>query len=778
MMDGSQDPRERAIIEKARVVMEAKKQLDARAHQMAAREAALAQKEQELYSREVSLGGREQAAGQQAGRGDALSQAREASLSKMEQELQMRDGALAARESQLKDEEGKLEAYRNELIASAQHLVQKEEELSRREAELRPGLDAMKNLGTLKSQMDATARALADKERDVTARSAPLQGQEMELQERGRKLSAREEEVRHIEEHMKERALELQKQGADLNRWKKDLEALANSKSEVERKQVEQAEREKTLEARERTLSDRDVSLRAYEKRLSDTERTLAARSAEIEQSLRNGQQELMRKGDELVALQRQYKERITALHSEADKLSSMPHPAMTESYAVQEQSAKLETERSRSKELEGRLAEEMRKFTELRRDYDSHRQKVSAMEQSLSKAERELSDYEKREGTRVRELEATRQDLLSKARSLMEQEGELKRQAALLRTAGPGAGMGDSQLQAAQEALDRRAAMLDQEVAKVKKMNEDLDLRSSKLKEAAQAVAGRERELSERENALRLASAPAAPELVLAPPQSSPEAPPAPTVSEAEVRESLAQAEALVAACRADGVDTGQVAEQLNMTRELLGEWKLEDALAAARKSIEMARACRGAAETGKTAEMVESARKMVAEVKQLGVQVAEAEGMLDKAVLALQGAQTELAGRLAQEAAQKARDSGDRYTQATESLQRLDTVYREAQGRKPELDFRDVTGTWGEASAAFDKGDYATAAELARRAERKLHELEIAKAAQKAAAPKPPPSKYQCPSCGKVFQVVPPAFRPFDVGCPHCHTVVRISK
>ena len=92
--------------------------------------------------------------------------------------------------------------------------------------------------------------------------------------------------------------------------------------------------------------------------------------------------------------------------------------------------------------------------------------------------------------------------------------------------------------------------------------------------------------------------------------------------------------------------------------------------------------------------------------------------------------------------------------------------------------LDYRDVTTPWTEASAAWDRGDYAAAAELARKAVARLEDFKKEQAAQKAAAPGPPPQKYRCPSCAKVFQVVPPAFRPFDVGCPHCHTVVRISK
>ena len=38
--------------------------------------------------------------------------------------------------------------------------------------------------------------------------------------------------------------------------------------------------------------------------------------------------------------------------------------------------------------------------------------------------------------------------------------------------------------------------------------------------------------------------------------------------------------------------------------------------------------------------------------------------------------------------------------------------------------------------------------------------------------------PVKYQCPSSGKIFQVTPPAQRPFDVACPWCRTTVRISR
>jgi hypothetical protein len=370
-----------------------------------------------------------------------------------------------------------------------------------------------------------------------------------------------------------------------------------------------------------------------------------------------------------------------------------------------------------------------------------------------------------------------------------MVQEEELRRQQAQLQAAGPAAPPADAQLRAAQEAQDRRAAALDKQAAMIKGMNEEMDQRSSRLKEAAQAVAARERELSERENALRLAAGPAAPELQLAPPMYTMEpAPAAPepsrapaaagTLSDTEIRECLAQAEGLLSEARLAGADVTQVSEQINMARELMDERKFEDASAAARKSIEMARAARDSASSRKRSELVEAAQQMIAENKQLGIQVAEAEALLDKAVAAVQSAQTELADKYAQEAQEKAKAASDGYGQATESMQRLDTVYRQAQARKPDIDLRDVTAVWGEASAAFDKGDYATAAELARKAEKKLNELDQAKAAQKAAAPAPPAQKYRCPSCAKVFQVVPPAFRPFDVGCPHCHTVVRISK
>ena len=43
---------------------------------------------------------------------------------------------------------------------------------------------------------------------------------------------------------------------------------------------------------------------------------------------------------------------------------------------------------------LDGRLAEEKKRFEELRREYDSHKQKVAVLESSLGKAESELTDY------------------------------------------------------------------------------------------------------------------------------------------------------------------------------------------------------------------------------------------------------------------------------------------------------------------------------------------------------------------------------------------------
>lgn len=778
MQNAPQDPRERAIMEKARVVMEAKKQLEVKAQQLAMREAAVAQREQELQSREgyiaqqaQDLQSREGYVAQQAqdlqsreaalaGQvpGTAVDAASLAEFDAKQRELQDREIALASREATLKDEEGKLEAYRSELIGSAQTLVQKEED-------------------TVK------------KERELAARSIPIDGRERDIQERDRRLAAREEELKRLDDHMKDRAMELQRMSADLAKWKKDLEALANSRSEIERRTVEQAEREKTLSTRDRALGERDLSLRAFEKKLTDGERALEARRADADRTLRSGQQELTKKGEELVALQKQYKERIAALHSEAEKLSSIPHPAMTESYAISDLSTKLEHERGRSRDLEGRLGEEMRRFSEMKRDYDDHRQKVATMEQSLAKAERDLAEYERRENARVNELESSRADLMQKARMLMEQEEDLKRQQAQVRAAPPPPGTPDS---AAQEAMDRRAAMLDQQATMIKRMNEEQEQRAAKLREAAQAVSAKERAVQERENALRLAAPPQAPPgLSLAPstftmeqaaPAPMPEAPQmteaAPRLGESEARDELARAESLVHECQQAGVDVSAVTDQLKMSRELLDEGKYEDAVMAARKTTEMARGCRDAAASRTRSEAVESAQKVVAEVKQLGVQVTEAEGLLDKALQALQGAEAELAERYALEARQKAQAAGQSFNQATESMQRLDAGYRQTQGKKPDLDLRDVTNLWTEASAAFDKGDYATAAELARKAESKLKELEGAKAAQKAAAPGPPPQKYRCPSCAKVFQVVPPAFRPFDVGCPHCHTVVRISK
>jgi DNA repair exonuclease SbcCD ATPase subunit len=786
MPDAQQDPRERAIAEKARIVMDAKRQLDARAQQVAAREATLAQREHAVQSREAALASqpRPQAT-------DALSQAREASSAKREKELQEREGAAAAREAALKDEEAKLEAYRNELIGSAQTLVQKEEELARREPEMKAGMDSLRNIDALKAQAEAFARALAEKERELASRAAPLEVGERELQEREMKLAAREEQIVGVDEHMKDRALELQKLGADLNRWKKDLQALADSRSEIERRQAEQAEKDKNLAARERALNDRDASLRAFEKKVSDGDRTLSSRRAEVERTLQDGREELARKSEEVAALNKKLRSSLEALHPDLERMAQAPRAAQKESEAVRSAGEQLERERARSRELEARLAEEARRFSELRKEYDAHRQKVNAMEQSLSKAEKELSEYEKREGDRVRELESAREDLLQKARMLMEQEEELKRQEVQMRAAGPGGPPTE-----AQEALDKRAAALDEQAAMIRKLTGELDQRAAKLKEAAQMVASRETELADRESALAQASQPST---FTIEPSQEPQAPAegrgagaqaesgrppeVPSgepgaITEAEVRERLAQADGLLAEAKDAGGDVSQLSGQFAAARDVLDQGRTQEADAAVRASIDTARSLRDEARSRRKSEFIESAQKLIAENKQLGIQVAEAEGLLDKALSALQSAQTDIAQKYAQEAQEKARAAGDNYNQATQSMQRLDAVYREAQTKKPDIDMRDITAIWGEASAAFDKGDYATAADKARKAERKLHELEIAQSAMKAAAPKPPPSKYQCPSCGKIFQVVPPAFRPFDVGCPHCHTVVRISK
>jgi len=774
MQNAPPDPRERAIMEKARVVMEAKKQLEAKAQQLAMREASVNQREQDLQSREAyvasqaqDLQSREAYAAQQAqdlqSRESALAgqasagvvdAASMAAFEAKQRELQEKEFALAGREATLKDEEGKLEAYRNELIGSAQNLVQKEEDINKRE-------------------------------RELSARSVPIDGRERELEGREKAFQTKEQELRHLDDHMKDRAMELQKMGSDLSRWKKELEALANSRTEIERKQAEQAEREKALATRDKALLERDLSMRSWEKKLTDGERALEARRAENERALQSGQQELSRKGEELVALQKHYKERAAALHSEIEKLTSIPHPAMTDSMAVRDLSMKLEHERARSKDLEGRLGEETRRFSELKRDYDAHRQKVAGMEQSLAKAERDLSDYERRETARVKELEDSRADLMQKARMLMEQEEELKRQSAQLRVApSPSAAPGA----AAREALDRRSAMLDQQAATIRRTNEEQEQQAARLREAAQAVADRERALQEREEALRLSQAQAqVPSYTEAPPPSyvppqMPETPPVeeapPRFGEPDARDELARAESAVHECQQMGGDISAVADQLRMSRELLDERKYEDAVMAARKTVEMARAFRDEAGSRRRSEALEAAQRVVAEAKQLGVQVAEAEGLLEKALQALQAAETDLAERYAREAKEKAQTANQGFTQASENLQRLDAGYRDTQAKKPELDLRDVTNLWTDASAAFDKGDYATAAELSRKAESRLKELEGAQAEKKAAAPGPPPQKYRCPSCAKVFQVVPPAFRPFDVGCPHCHTVVRISK
>ena len=786
MPDAQQDPRERAIAEKARIVMDAKRQLDARAQQMAAREATLAQREQAVQAREAALSSQPRPEAP-----DAVSPAREASVSRKEKDLQERELAAAAREATLKEEEEKLEAYRNELIGSAQTLVQKEEELARRESEQKPGMDSLRNINALKAQAESSARALAEKERELASRTAPLEDRERELREREMKLAAREEQIAGIEEHMKDRAMELQKLGADLSKWKKDLEALANSRSEVERRQVEQADKEKALAAREKALGERDVSLRAYEKRLSDGERALEARRADVERTLQEGREELGRKSEEVAALNKKLRSSLDSLHPDLERMAQAPRAAQMESEAVRSAGEQLERERTRSRDLESRLAEELRRFSELKKEHDVHLQRVNGMEQSLSKAERELSEYERKEGAQVRELESAREDLLQKARMLMEQEEELKRQEAQMRAAGPGGPPGE-----AQEALDRRSSALDQQSAMIRKLTEELEARTARLKEAAQAVAAREKELAEREGAMSAGAQPStftiepAPALqpsgedrgaeAVAETGPSPAAHPegAPQLTEAEVRETLAQADGLAAEAREAGGDISLLTQQLESARGLLDQYKLEEAAAAARRCVEAARALRDEARSRKRSEFIESVQKLIAENKQMGIQVAEAEGLLDKAVAALQTAETDIAQKYAQQAQQKAKSAGDSYNQATQSMQRLDTVYQQAQAKKPDIDLRDVTTIWGEASAAFDKGDYGTAADKARKAERKLHELEIAQSAMKAAAPRPPPSKYQCPSCGKIFQVVPPAFRPFDVGCPHCHTVVRISK
>jgi hypothetical protein len=760
MQNAPPDQREKAIMEKARVVMEAKKQLDAKYQHMAMREANINQREADLQAREAyvaqqaqDLQSREAALAGQAPAGAGIDADSLAAFEAKQRELDGKEAALSAREAAVKDEEGKLETYRSELIGSAQTLVQKEEEISK-------------------------------KDRELAARSIPIDGRTRELELREQSFRAKEEELKHLDEHMKDRAMELQKLSADLARWKKELEALANSKADVERRQAEQAERERALSAKDKQILERDLSLRTWEKKLNDGERSLEARRADADRALQQGQTELSRRGDELVALQKQYKERVAALHAEVEKLTSIPHPAMTESMAVRDLTTRLEQERARTKDLDARLNEETRRFTELKRDYDAHRQRVAVMEQSLSKAERDLADYERREGARVKELEDSRNDLMQKARMLMEQEEELRRQEAMLRAApAPGAAPDD----AAKLALDRRAAMLDQQAAAIKRMGGEQEAQAARLRDAAAAVAAKERAVEEREEALRQAAAyQAPPSYQMMPAQEAPPSMPEPPAKpgaasgpgESDLRQELARAEAFMEECRLAGGDVSAVADQLRMSRGLLDERKYDDAAQAVRQAVAMAQSCRDEAGARQRSEALESAQKVVAEVKQLGVQVAEAEALLEKAVEALRSAQTDIADRLAREAQEKAQSQGAGYNRASELMQKLDADYREVQAKKPDVDYRDVTTPWTEASAAWDRGDYATAAELSRKAMAKLEEFRKEQAEKKAQAPGPPAQKYRCPSCANVFQVVPPAFRPFDVGCPHCHTVVRISK
>ena len=82
------------------------------------------------------------------------------------------------------------------------------------------------------------------------------------------------------------------------------------------------------------------------------------------------------------------------------------------------------------------------------------------------------------------------------------------------------------------------------------------------------------------------------------------------------------------------------------------------------------------------------------------------------------------------------------------------------------------------------MEQGDYKTAHEMFKKAERRLNEIEIMDSNQRAAgttgyqAQASSATRYQCPSCGKPFQVTPPSYRPFDVACPWCRTTVRITR
>ncbi|MGQ9582745.1 MAG: hypothetical protein ACUVV6_04430 [Thermoplasmatota archaeon] len=258
--------------------------------------------------------------------------------------------------------------------------------------------------------------------------------------------------------------------------------------------------------------------------------------------------------------------------------------------------------------------------------------------------------------------------------------------------------------------------------------------------------------------------------------------------MSEGEARDIIARAERAASEARMAGADISEASRHLTSAQELLMERRYQEAAGEAQRGLVLAAQARRMAEEGRRASSIESARRVVEEVRLLGAQVAEAEALLDRAAEALQTAEHALAERYAREAEARARQSGESFSRASQGILSLDTIMRESQRRLTELDLSEVEEMKREAQAAFDRGDYGGALEKARMAERRLHEIELG--VQQMAADRAPahgaaalqraprPQKYRCPSCTRPFQVIPPERRPFNVACPWCGSTVRVTR
>ncbi|MEM2870743.1 MAG: hypothetical protein QW379_10085 [Thermoplasmata archaeon] len=558
-----------------------------------------------------------------------------------------------------------------------------------------------------------------------------------------------------------------------------------------------------------------DESFDAQRRKLAEVAASLDAKARE----LMSRQASLERREAELGPREASLAERERQLRQLGEQLGAIRQELIARARAMVQREEELGRRESELAERERRLEEQGRELARLREDYEAHRRRVGELEVSLAAAENELRELKSRAGEAAlgadaagleaaRRAEEARAIFETKAAELAGLAQELKNREEELRARESGsAGTGVAKMADAAGPPSWLPSVLADDWSRPQP--EAAPSHPATQEETPAEPMSSEPQMMELPppvplEVMEAPTWPTAPEgpLPTPPPPAWPaelrEGAPegtgrAAVLSEGEVRDLLARADRAILEARIAGGDVVAASQLLSRAQELLQERMYGEATEAGRKSIALARAALESVEARRRAQAVESARKVVEDVKQLGVQVAEAEQLLEKAIRALENAEHGLAEKYALEAETRARQSGEGFSRASESLRSLDTIMRESQRKQAELDLGEVERIKQEAQAAFDGGDYNRAFELARRAERRLHELELAVqqrmgapgtpsggAAPGAPSPQAPskPQKYRCPSCGKPFQVTPPAKRPFNVACPWCASTVRISR